>query len=220
MKWRAKLDFDLQQYSFGDWLLGVDEVGWGSFAGHIVLGCVGIHRAFYEKLPTLISQNPFLAMVDDSKKIGERNRPKVADAIKSLAGEHFVYGIGEAHPDIINSEGMVPAYKVAYESVIGKVLEQKPEIKDDMYRILLDGSRKVQNTIFDHDTIIKGDAQSYLLGCASTVAKVYRDNQITELAKLYPQYGWDRNKGYGTEDHREAISKHGSCPMHRLLFIK
>jgi len=220
MKWKEKIDFDQTLFSLGDWLIGIDEVGWGSFAGSIVLGCVAIHRSFYEDLLDKVSKNSILQKVDDSKKISERNRKSVSEAIQSLVCDRFLISIGEAEPELINSKGMVAAYKFAFESALSKILKSSDSIQHDFYKIILDGSRKVQNTIYEHETIIKGDAQSYILGCASTVAKVYRDSLILEQSSVYPYYKWDKNKGYGTEDHREAIKKYGSCPLHRTLFIK
>jgi len=219
MKWKEKLEFDQTLFSLGDWLVGIDEVGWGSFAGSIVLGCVAIHRSFYEELPDIISKNNNLQKVDDSKKVSEKNRKNVSDSIKELENDRFLVSIGEAEPELINSKGMISSYKFAFESALSKILSNG-SINQDLYKIVLDGSRKVQNTIYEHETIIKGDAKSYLLGCASTVAKVYRDSLIVEQSSIYPQYGWDKNKGYGTEDHRQAIKKYGSCPLHRTLFIK
>ena len=174
---------------------GMDEVGRGPLAGNVVTACV------------VMPEEPLITWIDDSKKISESRREKVFDEIVKNA----VYiGIGEITPEEIDAinilEATRKAMRIAASSVPADIF-----LIDAVTKLGLNGSEV---------SIIKGDATSYSIAAASIVAKVTRDRQMAELDKLYPQYGFARNKGYGTKEHIDAIKKWGPCPIHRRSFIR
>ncbi len=186
--------FDLGYKTGGIVVAGMDEVGRGPLAGNVVTACV------------VMPDEPLLVWIDDSKKLSESRREKVYEEIMANA---LYVGIGEVSPreiDEINIlEATRKAMRAAAESVPADVF-----LIDAVSRLGLKGKEV---------PIIKGDATSYSIAAASIVAKVTRDRQMIELDRLYPEYGFARNKGYGTREHIEALKRIGPCPMHRRTFI-
>ena len=173
---------------------GMDEVGRGPLAGNVVTACV------------VMPDDPLLIWIDDSKKLSESRREKVYEEIMT----HALYvGIGEVSPDEIDSinilEATRKAMRIAAEKVPADVF-----LIDAVTRLGLKGKEI---------PIIKGDAASYSIAAASIIAKVTRDRQMIELDRQYPEYGFARNKGYGTREHIEALKRIGPCPIHRRSFI-
>lgn len=193
-----KLKFEREEEAKGHFLIaGVDEVGRGPLAGPVCVACV------------MMPLDDIIEGVDDSKKISEKKRELLAEQIKEKAICYTVEMIDEETIDKIN---ILEATKLAMKRSI-----EKMTIKPDV--VLVDAISKLDvNT--NIRGIIKGDALSYSVGCASILAKVTRDNLMTELAKEYPVYGFEKHKGYGTKAHIEAIKEHGPCVYHRLSFLK
>ena len=186
------LDHDAQ--FTGVVLAGIDEVGRGPLAGNVVTACV------------VMPPEPVILWIDDSKKLSESRREKVYEEIM----EHALYvGIGEATPQEIDEINILQATKEAMRRAAAQVPADVFLI-DAVTGLGLNG-REV--------AIIKGDATSYCIAAASIVAKVTRDRQLVELDKLYPGYGFARNKGYGTAEHIAALKAIGPCPAHRRSFI-
>ncbi len=176
-------------------LAGMDEVGRGPLAGNVVTACV------------VLPPEPLIIWMDDSKKLSESRREKVFGEIM----EHAVYvGIGQATPEEIDRINILEATKQAMRQAAAQVPADVFLI-DAVTNLGLNG-REVP--------IIKGDATSYAIAAASIVAKVTRDRQLIELDKLYPEYGFARNKGYGTAEHIAALKQIGPCPAHRRSFIR
>ena len=173
---------------------GMDEVGRGPLAGNVVTACV------------ILPPEPPILWIDDSKKLSERRRESVYDDIMS----HAVYvGIGQVGPEEIDQINILQATKKAMEQAAANA-------PADLFLIdAVQGLRLPGKQI----SLIKGDAQSYSIAAASIIAKVTRDRQMAELDRIYPEYGFARNKGYGTREHIEALKKHGPCPIHRQSFI-
>ena len=190
---RALMDHDLQ-YT-GVVLAGIDEVGRGPLAGNVVTACV------------VMPPEPVLMWMDDSKKLSEVRREKMYEEIMQHA--YFV-GIGEATPEEIDRINILQATKEAMRRAAAQVPADVFLI-DAVTGLGLNG-REV--------AIIKGDATSYCIAAASIIAKVTRDRQLAELDKLYPGYGFARNKGYGTPEHIAALKELGPCPAHRRSFIR
>ncbi len=187
------LDHDLT-YS-GVVLAGMDEVGRGPLAGNVVTACV------------VMPPEPLLIWVDDSKKLSETRREKVYEEIM----QHALYvGVGQATPEEIDEINILEATKKAMREAAAQVPAEVFLI--DAVTGLGLGGLEVP--------IIKGDATSYCIAAASIVAKVTRDRQLIELDKLYPGYGFARNKGYGTAEHIAALKEMGPCPVHRRSFIR
>ena len=175
-------------------LAGMDEVGRGPLAGNVVTACV------------VIPDDPVILWIDDSKKLSEKRREEVFEEI----AEHALYiGIGEVSPEEIDRINILQATKKAMRAAAGQVPADVFLI-DAVTNLGLNGKEI---------PIIKGDATSYSIAAASIVAKVTRDRQMAEADRLWPEYGFARNKGYGTREHIEALKKYGPCPIHRKSFI-
>ena len=193
----SKLDYELQLQSQGYKLLaGVDEVGRGPLAGPVVVACV------------ILPLDDVIDGVDDSKKLSEKKRNFLYAKILEKAIAYKVVFVDEKTIDQIN---ILNATKLAMKQAI----EEMPTMPDCVLidAVKLDCSVKTF-------PVIKGDALSYLIGAASIVAKVERDAYMTRLAEQYPIYGFEKNKGYGTKQHIDAIKIVGPCPIHRRSFIK
>lgn len=186
------LDHDSQYIGV---VAGMDEVGRGPLAGNVVTACV------------VMPMEPVLPWIDDSKKLSEKRREKVYDEIM----QHALYvGLGQATPEEIDRINILQATKKAMQ-------EAASQVPADIF--LIDAVTNL-GLRGKEISIIKGDATSYAIAAASIVAKVTRDRQLIELDKLYPGYGFARNKGYGTAEHIAALKQIGPCPAHRRSFIK
>ena len=173
---------------------GMDEAGRGPLVGNVVAACV------------VMPPEPLIPWVDDSKKLSESRREKVFQEIMDAA---LYVGIGQATPAEIDEINILQATKQAMRMAASQVPAELFLI-DAVKDLGLQG-REVP--------IIKGDATSYAIAAASIVAKVTRDRQMIELDRLYPAYGFARNKGYGTAEHIAALRELGPCPEHRRTFI-
>jgi ribonuclease HII len=180
--------------AFGTSLAGMDEAGRGPLLGSVVAACVIMPRL------------PALAWVDDSKKLSEARREAVFGEIITCA---LAVGIGEASAREIDEINILNATRLAMQRAAAAV---------PATICLVDA---VQNLAlpFAVRPILHGDALSYSIAAASIVAKVTRDRQVRRLAEIFPQYGLDRNKGYGTPEHMETLRRFGPCPEHRRTFI-
>jgi ribonuclease HII len=171
-------------------------VGRGPLAGPVVCAAV------------IMPLDDIIDGVDDSKKLTEKKREKLAEIIKEKAISYSIQEISEREIDEINILSAVK--KCMVNAVNG--LSVAPDIT------LVDGVDT--NLPINAEYVIKGDANSYTIGCASILAKVYRDNLMVEYAKTYPEYGFEKHKGYGTKTHIEKIKEIGPCKLHRKTFIK
>ena len=178
------------------YIAGVDEVGRGPLAGPVVCASV------------IMPLDDIIEGVDDSKKISEKKRQALYEIIKSKAIAYSICEVSQTEIDQINILNAVK--KCMTDAVNG--LNVKPDIT------LVDGVDT--NLPINAEYIVKGDSKSYTIGCASILAKVYRDNLMTEYAKEYPDYGFEKHKGYGTKVHIEKIKEIGPCKLHRKTFIK
>jgi ribonuclease HII len=163
--------------------------------------------------------------VRDSKKTTEANRALVQSELFKFANEHSIlfYSYGEATVEEINTLGMTKSHNLATERALNGLKAQRlkdPDLKPD-YRIIIDGN-KIDECLKTEPTtcIIQADDKSFTVASASILAKQFRDEQIKKLSQEFPQYHWDKNKGYGTADHRAALKKHGLTPHHRLKYCR
>lgn len=193
-----KLKFEKEEQQKGKLLIaGVDEVGRGPLAGPVCVACV------------IMPLDDLIEGVDDSKKLSEKKREELFEKIKEKAICHSIKMVDEQTIDKIN---ILEATKLAMKNAI-ESMEIKPDI------VLIDAINKLDVDV-EIRGIIKGDALSYSIGCASILAKVTRDRFMCELAKEYPEYGFEKHKGYGTKAHIEALKQYGPCIYHRLSFLK
>ena len=178
------------------YVAGVDEVGRGPLAGPVVCASV------------IMPMDDIIEGVDDSKKLTEKKRNALYETIKEKAIAYNIALIWQEEIDEINILNAVK--KCMTEAVNG--LKVKPDIT------LVDGVDTGLPITAEY--LVKGDSKSYTIGCASILAKVYRDNLMTEFAKEYPEYSFEKHKGYGTKIHIEKIKEIGPCKLHRKTFIK
>ena len=174
---------------------GMDEVGRGPLAGNVVTACV------------VMPAEPVIPWIDDSKKLSESRREKVYQEIMDAA---LYVGIGQATPEEIDEINILQATRKAMRDAAAQVPADIFLI-DAVTGLGLNGQEV---------PIIKGDATSYAIAAASIVAKVTRDRQMIEMDAQYPEYGFARNKGYGTAEHIAALKEIGPCPVHRRSFIR
>ena len=176
---------------------GVDEAGRGPLAGPVFAAAVMLPHGF--DIPEL----------NDSKKLSEKKRERLFKEITSSA---LTYGVSSASVEEIESLNILGATYLAMNRAIAK-LEITPELA------LIDGNR-CEGIEFPCRTIIKGDGNCADIAAASILAKVSRDRLMLEMADLYPEYGFEKHKGYGTKEHYAALREFGPCPIHRASFLK
>lgn len=178
-------------------ICGVDEAGRGPLAGPVYAAAV------------ILKENFFIEGINDSKKLSEKRREELYDVIVENAVAYGVFSVNEKRIDEIN------ILNATFEAMNGAVnsLAVQPDF------VLIDGNR-IKNMTLPHMTVVKGDAKSASIAAASILAKVSRDRYICEMAKKYPEYGFEKHKGYGTAAHNEAILKYGPCEIHRKTFLK
>ncbi|MBR1983792.1 MAG: ribonuclease HII [Clostridia bacterium] len=191
------LEYERKHYASGaNYVAGVDEVGRGPLAGPVV--CCAV----------IMPKGQIIEGVTDSKKLSEKKRNVLAEEIRKTA---LAYNIFQIEADEIDKINILEAVKKCMtEAVLG--LKIKPDVT------LVDGVDTHLN--INAEYVIKGDLKSYTIGCASILAKVYRDNLMVEYSKTYPGYSFEKHKGYGTKTHIDKIKEIGPCPLHRKTFIK
>lgn len=175
---------------------GCDEAGRGCYAGPVFAAAVILPKNFHHPL------------INDSKKLSEAQRAFLVPIIKEAA---IAWAIGSQSPEEIDQINILKASIKSMHLALDQ-LKKKPGF------IAVDGNRFYPYKKVPHQTIIKGDGQYAHIAAASILAKTARDTYMMELHKQYPQYGWDKNKGYGTAAHRAAIALHGLCEHHRKSF--
>jgi len=175
---------------------GIDEAGRGPLAGPVVAAAV------------ILPKDIFLPFLNDSKKVTEKRRDVLFDQIKQ---EAIAYGIGIASNALIDEINILQATYEAMREAISK-LSKTPDI-------LLVDAVHIPDINIKQVGIVKGDAKSVNIAAASILAKVTRDRLMLEYDKIYPEYGFASNKGYGTAKHIEALKAYGACDIHRRTFI-
>lgn len=178
-------------------IAGVDEAGRGPLAGPVFAACV------------ILPEDCEIIGINDSKKLSEKKREELFDEITEKAVDYSIASVDERVIDEIN------ILNATYEAM-NKAVDNMT-VKPDF--VLIDGN-SIKNMKTPHKTVVKGDAKSVSIAAASILAKVSRDRFICDAAKQYPQYGFEKHKGYGTKIHTEAVLKYGPCPLHRKTFLK
>jgi ribonuclease HII len=176
---------------------GIDEVGRGPLAGPLFVGIFKIDK-----------NTPIISEVNDSKKVSEKKRNYLYKILTENKNNYATESISALEIDQI---GIVPAIKLAMERASSKI---------DSNITYIDGLFKDEFNIPNYHTIIKGDSIIYSIAAASIIAKVQRDELMSKMALIYPEYGFEKNKGYGTKFHIDALKKYGPCKIHRQSFIK
>lgn len=203
MRWKAGGNVDLWQieneiYASGiSPVCGVDEAGRGPLAGPVCAAAV------------LLPRGLVIEGLDDSKKLTEKTREALFDVITEKAES---FGIAFATVEEIEELNILGATYLAMNRAIAEI-EPRPALA------LIDGNRDGGIEI-ESRCVVKGDAKCASIAAASVLAKVTRDRYMREMAEAYPQYGFERHKGYGTAAHYAALREHGPCPLHRPGFLK
>ena len=191
-----RLQFENEAYMKGyHTIIGLDEAGRGPMAGPLVVGGVIFPKDFYDE------------RINDSKKLSEKKRELLYDFIIENALAFDIEIISVEEVDELN---VYEASRTGMRRIIDRI-----SVKPDF---ALTDAMPLGEGAIDHLSIIKGDAQSMSIGGASILAKVTRDRIMKEYGKLYPGYGFEKNKGYVTKAHKEALEKYGVCPIHRRSF--
>lgn len=185
-----------KEYASKGLICGIDEAGRGPLAGPVVAAAV------------ILPEDVDYIYLNDSKKVTEKRREALFEQIVSTA---VSYGIGVVSHDIIDDINILQATYMAMRLALEN-MNVKPEV------CLVDAVNVPELDIFQVP-IIKGDAKSISIAAASVLAKVTRDRMMAGLGEKYPQYGFEKHKGYGTKAHMEAIREFGPCPEHRKTFI-
>ncbi len=178
-------------------ICGVDEAGRGPLAGPVCAAAV------------ILPANMEIPGLKDSKKLTDKRRRELFPVIKECA---IAYGIGFADHSEIDEINILQATFLAMDRAIS-ALNVKPDLA------LIDGNRE-KDFGMPVKTVVHGDSLSANIAAASILAKVTRDDLMMEMAKKYPQYGFEVHKGYGTKAHYQALKTYGPCPMHRMTFLK
>ena len=198
---KTPLGFELDTYTH---ILGTDEAGRGPAAGGVWAACVCFLDNGIEKE---------LAKLNDSKKLSEKTRLELYPIIR----ENSVFCVKSVDVETIEKINILNssllAMKLCIEEVLDKIKAQSPVV-------LVDGNRKVKDLKIPQKNIIKGDSKSASIAAASILAKVERDEFMKKISIQYPNYHWEKNKGYLSKEHIEAIKKHGITKYHSKSFLK
>lgn len=176
---------------------GVDEAGRGPLAGPVYAAAV------------ILPEGARLDGINDSKKLSEKKREELFEKIKEVAVAYSICSVDEKEIDEIN------ILNATHKAMNGAA--KSLEVSADY--VIIDGN-SIKGMEIPHETVVKGDAKSISIAAASILAKVSRDRYITQMADKYPEYGFEKHKGYGTKAHTDAILKYGISPIHRKTFLK
>lgn len=188
------------------WIIGIDEAGRGPLAGPLLVGAVSASESFVTSLN----------LTRDSKGLSPKKREewywKIVEAEKS---GKLKFSFCSVPPQIIDKEGLTLSIEGAVGEVVNDLASQQK-----IEKILLDGGLKAPVNFLQQESIIKGDEKVPIIGLASVVAKVIRDQQMLDLAVRYPHYGLENHKGYATEEHYLALLTYGRSEIHRKSFTR
>lgn len=194
---QAMLDYDTAMRTQFGVICGVDEAGRGPLAGDVYAAAV------------ILDENHGIMGLDDSKKLSEKRREALFDEIQDKAAAWCIAAASVAEIEQLN---ILQAAMLAMRRAV-EGLKRRPGY------VLVDGNRFPELST-PGETVVKGDATSASIAAASILAKVARDRYMLEQAKRYPEYAFEKHKGYGTAEHRAALLQYGMCPIHRPSFLK
>ena len=175
---------------------GCDEAGRGCLAGSVYAAAVILPKDYHNEL------------LNDSKQLTAKKRYLLREQIERDA---IAWAVGIVTPKEIDEMNILRASITAMHRAVDQ-LKVRPEA------LIIDGNRFYKYQDLPHTTIVKGDGKYLAIAAASILAKTYRDDYMAELHKEFPHYGWDRNAGYPTKEHREGIRQYGTTPYHRMTF--
>jgi ribonuclease HII len=192
-----------KQHSNFKYVIGIDEVGRGPWAGPVV-ACASV----------ILENSDLPSEITDSKKLTDKKRKVINEVLIEKVPYHL--GIVDA-PTIDELNILQATFLAMYKALEG--LKQKLNIADDEYYVLVDGNKIPPFEAFKNaEYIVKGDSASLTIAASSILAKVYRDELMAEYAETFPYYAWEKNAGYGTKAHQEGLAEHGITNLHRKSF--
>lgn len=194
-------DFKLETQYSGN-VIGIDEVGRGPWAGPVIAAAV--------MLDPLVVPTSLWQQINDSKKLTKAKREKISFELQAYQNKGCCFAIGQASVDEIDALNIREATFLAMQRAVQN-LPFAPDVA------LIDGNACPKFS-FKAISVIKGDSVSISIAAASIIAKVFRDLLMADLAGQHTHYGWERNSGYGTREHQEALAIHGVTPHHRKSF--
>lgn len=226
--------FDLKQLESFASLIGVDEVGRGALAGPVVAGAVLVSRGFLESRWAVAKAG----RVNDSKLLTGAERESLWMEFETLSAQGQIHAhFGSASVEEIEEHNILGATKLAMRRAMEGIyppsafrINREPDLFSSIEeretfvatvscRVLVDGLA-LRGFPYPHTPLVKGDGRSLCIAMASIIAKVARDRMMAELDARYPGYGFARHKGYGTDDHRDAVIRLGRSPIHREMFLR
>ena len=184
---------------------GLDEAGRGPLAGPVVAAVVNFKFEILNFKSIL--NDPIFKNINDSKKLSEKQREKIFNAL--MKNKNVKWGVGVVSERIIDKINILNATKLAMQKAIKNL---------NADYLLIDGNFRLEKVKILQKSIIKGDQKVFSIAEASIIAKVTRDRLMQKYHKKYPKYGFDKNKGYGTKAHFASLQKFGSCKIHRKTF--
>ncbi len=231
---RQLRNFDLKKIEGFEGLIGLDEVGRGALAGPVVAGAVLVNRTFLGGRWAVYKAG----RVNDSKLLSAEDREALWAEFESLAAQGQIHAhFGSASVEEIEEHNILGATKLAMRRAMEGIYppaafrrSEEPDLFSSIEereafvpvvscRVLVDGL-PLRAFPYPHTAVVKGDARSLCIAMASIVAKVARDRMMAELESRHPGYGFAKHKGYGTDDHREALIRLGRCAIHRETFLR
>lgn len=185
---------------------GIDEAGRGPLAGPVVAAIAVIDRS--------VAKRRLLKLIDDSKKLALEDREVAYDAM--VASGIVQFAVAEASVEEIDTINILQATFLAMRRALQALADQPETVLPDI--VLIDGNQVPPRLGCRAETIVGGDAHSYSIAAASIFAKVTRDRHMARLAEIFPGYGWETNRGYGSAQHLQALKQLGPTPHHRMSF--
>lgn len=191
-------------------IVGIDEVGRGPVAGPVYV-CAFMAPA--DAVDGIVSG--IKVPLRDSKKLTHNMKEKWFEYLQNLAKEKKIkYVISKTSAQEIDGLGIANCIRACVNNCLKKM-----DIDLANTKVFLDGGLYASPE-FNQETVIKGDENIPIISLASIIAKVSRDREMTELASIHPEYSWEKNMGYGTKAHMDAIAVHGTTPLHRITFLR
>lgn len=187
-------------------IIAVDEVGMGSLAGPVVVCAVQLNKRFFHK------KHKNLYWLRDSKLLAPHQRENFVGELLKI--KNLKYKIGYCFPKTIDRMNIYQAARLAMR----RAIKRMDKVKKNKTFVLVDGPNKIKDLELNQMPIVKGDRKVFSIACASLLAKVFRDKMMIKYSKKFPDYGFEKHKGYGTKFHRVMLIKHGRSPIHRNSF--
>jgi ribonuclease HII len=221
--------YDFTQLKDRVTLIGIDEAGRGCLAGPVVAGACVLTQTLFD-FPEALEQS---AQINDSKQLSAEAREAQYAVLESLQAAGLIdFAVASSSVEEIADLNILGATRLAMRRAVEQLAERAPtwslplfETDDSLFqhetsvKIIVDG-RPLKPFPYAHEGVVKGDGKSLSIAMASIAAKVSRDREMCRLAEIYPSYGFEQHKGYGTAAHRQAIHQNGATPIHRALFLR